>query len=202
VALSGLVAGFSERLLGWVGIDPDSSVPGAVLWTLSHGLAITASTVLLLTMFRLLAHPHVPRRSLVDGAILGAIGFELLKGAAYFLIGMTKEQPAFQEFGVALILLVWINYFSRLVMYAAAYAYTSPAAVDLRARESMRAPAAAIQEGGAAADEPAPSAVPESRVAPPEETGRTRKRAAVVGLLVGVAGVLAALVRRRERMAG
>jgi membrane protein len=128
VALSGLVAGFSEALLGWIGLDAGAFVPNAVLWLLSHLLAIAASTALLLTMFVLLTQPHVPRRSLVDGAILGAVGFEVLKSVAYFLIAQTKSQPAFQAFGVSLVLVVWINYFSRLVMFAAAYAYTSPGA--------------------------------------------------------------------------
>lgn len=152
VALSGLVAGFSERVLTWVGVDPESMVPNALLWLLGHGLAIAASTVLLLTMFRLLAEPHLPRRSLLGGAVVGAVGFELLKGLANFLIGLTKDQPSFQAFGVALILVVWINYFSRLVLYAAAFAYTSPAAVDQRARDAMRAPAAAIGNGDDTAD--------------------------------------------------
>ena len=93
--------------------------------------------MLLLTLFTLLAQPHVPRRSLLDGAILGAVGFEVLKGVAYFLIAQTKSQPAFQAFGVALVLLVWINYFSRLVLYAASYAYTSPAAARQRQAESL-----------------------------------------------------------------
>ena len=145
VALSGLVAGFSERLLDWVGADPDGVVPNALLWLLSHGLAIAASTVLLLTLFKLLAQPHVPRRSLLDGALLGAVGFELLKAAAYFLIAQTKGNPAFQVFGVSLILLIWINYFSRLVLYAASYAYTSPAAVRLREAESEPAEAEAAE---------------------------------------------------------
>jgi membrane protein len=92
---------------------------------------------LLLTLFTLLAQPHVPRRSLLDGAILGAVGFEVLKGVAYFLIAQTKSQPAFQAFGVALVLVVWINYFSRLVLFAASYAYTSPAAARKRQAESI-----------------------------------------------------------------
>ena len=152
VTLSGLVAGFSEQLLGWVGVDPDGAVPNATLWALSHGLAIAASTVLLLALFKLLAHPNLPPRSLFDGALLGAIGFEVLKGAAYFLIEQTKGNPAFQAFGVSLILVIWINYFSRLVMYAASYAHTSPAAVDLRAAESMPAPPAPSQDAAVVED--------------------------------------------------
>ncbi len=47
-------------------------------------------------------------------------------------------------FGVALILLVWINYFSRLVMYAAAWAYTATTALEQRTTEAIRAPGAAL----------------------------------------------------------
>lgn len=156
VALSGLVAGFSETVLGWFGVDPQAAMPNAILWVVSHGLAIAASTVLLLTLFTLLAQPHVPRRSLLDGALLGAIGFELLKTLAYFLIAQTKGQPAFQTFGVALILLVWINYFSRLVMYAASYAYTSPAAVRLREAEAAEAAEVTDEAEAEAADSARP----------------------------------------------
>jgi len=72
-----------------------------------------------------LARPALPRRSLVEGALLGALGFEVLKSLATVLIGHTHDQPAFQAFGVALVLLVWINYFSRLVLYGAAWAGTA-----------------------------------------------------------------------------
>jgi membrane protein len=160
VALSGLVAGFSESVLGWFGVDSDGTVPHVLLWLISHGLAIAASTALLLTLFTLLAQPHVPRRSLLDGAILGAVGFEVLKGVAYFLIAQTKSQPAFQAFGVALVLVVWINYFSRLVLYAASYAYTSPAAARKRQAESIAVAAestpvdATGEVGGAPVGEP------------------------------------------------
>ncbi|MGI8900532.1 MAG: YihY/virulence factor BrkB family protein [Nocardioides sp.] len=146
VALSAVVSGFSKRVITWLGFDAAGVLPEALLWVVAHGLAIVASTVLLLTMFKLLAQPHAPRSSLVRGALIGAIGFELLKALAGFLIGQTKGQPSFQAFGVALILVVWINYFSRLVMLAAAWAYTSSAAADQRARESLRAPAAALQQ--------------------------------------------------------
>ena len=77
-------------------------------------------------MFKLLVvESHVPRGALVRGALLGAVGFEVLKLGANLLLKQTQGNPAFQVFGVTLILLVWINYFSRLVMYAAAWAYTA-----------------------------------------------------------------------------
>ena len=147
VILSAAVSGSSGQILAWVGIDQHSTVPHVLLWLFGHALAIAASAVLLLAMFRYLAQPHLPRRALAEGALLGAVGFELLKSVATLLISHTRGQPAFQAFGVALILVLWINYFTRIVMYGAAWAYTHPLAAQARAAENTRAPAAALGDG-------------------------------------------------------
>lgn len=219
VALSGLVSGFSERVLTWLGFDPNSLAPNALLWLLAHGLAVAASTVLLLTMFRLLARPNLPRPAIVKGAVLGAVGFELLKGLAGLLIAQTKGQPAFQAFGVALILLVWINYFSRLVMLAASFAYTAPSAVERRASVQRRAPAAPFQDENQVqaslrsapphqldlAPQLGPAAGPKPDLGDRDRAGArtaTAPRARVLALssAVALAGVVAVAARRRGRM--
>jgi membrane protein len=158
VALSGAVTGFSTTILGWFGVDPSSTVPAVVLSLVGHALAIAASTALLMAMFRLLlVETHTPRRALIGGAFLGAVGFELLKLVANVLLAHTRGQAAFQAFGVALILLIWINYFSRLVMYSAAWAYTSPLALEQRTTEAMRAPGAALADATITTDPEAPA---------------------------------------------
>jgi membrane protein len=145
VALSGAVTGFSGAILGLVGIDSSALVPTAALGIVGHALAVAASAALLMTMFTLLlVESHVPRGALVRGAVLGAVGFEVLKLGANLLLKQTQGNPAFQAFGVALILLVWINYFSRLVMYASAWAYTASSALEQRTVEAMRAPGAVV----------------------------------------------------------
>ncbi len=132
VAVSGAVAGFSEQLIELVGlgvaVKPALVVLGVVV-------GVIASTVLFLALFRLLADPHTPRRSLLSGALLGAVGFEILKQLSTVLLKTTQNQPAFQAFGIALVLVVWISYFSRVVLYAAAWAHTSPAARAARVEE-------------------------------------------------------------------
>jgi membrane protein len=125
VGISGLVGRLSEQILDWMGLGPALQ---PLLWVLAVLVGLAASTVLFLALFRLLADPHTPRRSLLHGAVLGAIGFEILKQLSGLLLSSTEGQPAFQAFGIALILLVWINYFSRVVLYAAAWAHTSRAA--------------------------------------------------------------------------
>jgi membrane protein len=88
-------------------------------------VGMAASALLFFLMFRLLARPDLPAAALWSGAVLGAIGFEVLKQLSGVLLAATRGQPAFQAFGIALILLVWINYFSQVILYAAAWAHTS-----------------------------------------------------------------------------
>jgi membrane protein len=132
VGVSGLVGRMSEEIL-------EALELGAALrwlmWLLAILIGVVASTILFLALFRLLANPHTPKRSLLHGAVLGAIGFEVLKQLSGLLLAATKGQPAFQAFGIALILVVWISYTARVVMYAAAWAHTSPEARAQREEE-------------------------------------------------------------------
>ena len=125
VAVTGFVRGFSDVVLDFLGLD---STLGWVVGLVSIGIGLAANTLLFFLIFRLLADPDLPRRSMWSGALLGGIAFELLKLLSQYLLQATKDQPAFQAFGIALILVVWINYFSRVVLYAASWAYTTRAA--------------------------------------------------------------------------
>lgn len=146
VAVSGVISRFSKQLLDLIGLGVGLS---PLLQVVSVVVGIGASMVLFFALFKLLADPEVSRASLWSGALLGALGFEVLKQLSTLLISSTKSQPAFQAFGIALILVVWINYFSRVVMYAAAWAYTSRAA---------RAGHSDMQDGHAAKVAAAPEA--------------------------------------------
>ncbi len=196
--VSVVLSGAGDRLLRTdpgLGRHRPGRVPAALLLVvLGHALGIAASTVLLLAMFRLLVpESHVPRNALVRGALLGAVGFEVLKLLANLLIAQTKGQPAFQAFGIALVLLVWINYFSRLVMYAAAWAYTSPDALAVRTAEATRAPGA-VQTMGDADPVHAVAGGPAREVA---DDGARTWRVAVGAAAVG--GAAAWLVRGGRR---
>jgi membrane protein len=133
VAVAGFVTGFTDVILGW--IDFDSS-RGWLVDLLGRAIGFAANVLLFFTIFNLLARPHDPRRSLWSGALLGAIAFEILKVLSFLLFASTEGSPAFQTFGVALILLVWINYTSRGTLYSAAWAHTSAAAREIREREA------------------------------------------------------------------
>lgn len=146
VGVSSVVNLLSSFLLGLVGLDDDLAWALRLL-TVVIGLA--ASTVLFYALFRVLGRPLAPNRALWQGALLGAVGFEVLKQLSGVLIGSTQNQPAFAVFGVALVLLVWINYSARLILIAASWVHTSDGARLLRekrdAEEQARNSSTAVE---------------------------------------------------------
>ncbi len=176
VAVTGVVAGFSEDLLDWVGLSAEL---GWLVKLLTIALGLPANVLLFLVMFRLLAAPDIPFRALLSGAVFGAVGFEILKQASQLLIKSTEGQPAFQAFGIALILVVWINYSSRVTLYAAAWAWTHPLAVAERVVD----PAAPVQ------GPPLPS-IDELPTSGSDEAGSSRKGAFAAGAVAGAAAAV------------
>lgn len=188
VAVSGVVSSLSEQILELVGLGEELA-PLLTLLTVVIGLG--ANMLLYYALFRLLADPVTPKRSLWSGALLGAVGFEVLKRLSALLIASTKEQPAFQAFGIALVLVVWINYFSRVVMYAASWAHTSPEA---------RAQREAARLADRAVEGPQIDLAAAARTSPVAAAHRGRGRPAAT-FAAGAAsslGVLAWLSRRKS----
>lgn len=182
VAVTGFVRGFSDNVLDWIGV---SHQLGWLVWLLTLVLGLAANALLFYAMFVLLAEPRLGRRSLWGGAALGGVGFEVLKQLSGLLLATTTGKPAFQAFGIALILLVWINYFSRVTLYAAAFAVTAEperlAEADAAPVQGPRVPALAV--------------TPERRRTP---AAAFAAGAATMAVLGGMLGVLSGVLRRKK----
>jgi membrane protein len=137
VALSSAVVNLTELVLDLLMLDDVPGV-GVLMQVVGVLLAVAASTVLFFTIFRLLPTSQLPRSALVKGALAAALGFEVLKLLAATLIGLAADNPATAVLGISLVLLIWINYFSQVIMAGAAWAYTSPEAQRIRDREAER----------------------------------------------------------------
>jgi membrane protein len=137
VIAGGAITGFSGDVLDWLGLDKGLSW---LLYVLTRLVGWGINTVLFFVLFRLVGHVQVPARSLWVASAIGGFAFEILKAISLLLFHLARGNPAFQAFGVALVLLLWINYFARVVLYAAAWAYTSPAARELRLTEHHAPP--------------------------------------------------------------
>jgi membrane protein len=198
VGVTGAAVGWSDKVLDVLGADEELSWLVALLGPL---LGILTNTVLFYAFFRLLTRPRTPRRALWQGALLGGVAFEVLKQISSYLLAVTRNAPAFQAFGIALILLVWINYFSRVVVLAAAWAHTAPSARERAAAEAapLSADSLALRErveAARSAQLPPASPPREALVAAtPRRTADPR-----VAFAAGAAAALAlvAAIRRRS----
>lgn len=187
VAVSGVATKVATPILEYLGLGAGAA---PLLWVFALALGLGASALLFFAFFKLLASPEVPTRSLWSGAALGAVAFELLKQLSTVLLQATKEAPAVQAFGIALILVVWINYFSRVVVFAAAWAHTSPAA---RAAREARTVAEQTVEGPRIDLAAAAGVLP----SPPATASPGTPKAAFAAGAAAMLGVVAVVRRRR-----
>ncbi|MEU7111421.1 YhjD/YihY/BrkB family envelope integrity protein [Streptomyces sp. NPDC046182] len=128
VGLCSLAASWlGSTAVGWsadrVGISGEGAT-GILLQAASVAVAAVAGFLVLLYLLTLLPGVHPPRRRLVVAAVIGAIGFELLK----LLIGGYMRDVAgksmYGAFGVPVALLLWINFTAKLLLFCAAWTAT------------------------------------------------------------------------------
>lgn len=92
----------------------------AVLAPLQLLLAVVVSAVMFLWTMKLLPNRDVGWRPLVPGALLGAVGFEVLKvvGGIYVPRAVSSSSALYGSIGVVFALLAWLFFFGRLVVYS------------------------------------------------------------------------------------
>ncbi|WP_405929264.1 YihY/virulence factor BrkB family protein [Streptomyces griseus] len=123
VAVSSIGSMAVGRTADLIGI-PDGGAGGVLLRVAALAVAVVADFLLLLYLLTLLPGMEPPRRRLVVAALLGAVGFELLK----LLLGSYMREVAgksmYGAFGVPIALLLWINFTAKLLLFCAAWTAT------------------------------------------------------------------------------
>ena len=125
VALSSTVTTATGVLVDLLQLDDGTGVRW-VLRAAAVAMAVCTSAALVAVMFWRLSGVRIPRGRLVRGALLGGIAVEVLKIFATYLVGHTMDNPVYATFAVAVGLLVWINFVSRVTLLAAAWTATEP----------------------------------------------------------------------------
>jgi hypothetical protein len=123
--VSSLATAATTYALGAVGLE-ESTAATAVLKVLSVALAMVVDIVVFAILLSRLSGAQLSWRRVRSGAVLAAVGFELLKLVGTFLIGRTTQNPLYATFGVVVGLLVWIHFASRLLVFSAAWTATGP----------------------------------------------------------------------------
>ncbi|GAB3659400.1 YihY/virulence factor BrkB family protein [Actinocorallia lasiicapitis] len=102
----------------------DSKAGSFLLLLASPTIAIIFNTIIFLVLYTRLSGTNAHWRHVFKGAVLAAVGFEVLKTGAALLFGHVTRNPVYASFAVLIGLLIWMNLVSRLTFYAAAWTAT------------------------------------------------------------------------------
>ncbi|GAA3746685.1 YihY/virulence factor BrkB family protein [Streptomyces tremellae] len=158
IGLASLAAsGLGSTALGWtaerLGI-PEDGPTGVLLQGGSLLIAVLADFLLLLYVLTLLPRVRPKRRRLVVAALIGAVGFEVLKLLLGGYIKGVAGKSMYGAFGTPVALLLWINFTAKLLLVCAAWTATpskdEPSRVELNRREAEEHERAEAEEEAAA----------------------------------------------------
>ncbi|MET9676767.1 YihY/virulence factor BrkB family protein [Streptomyces sp. NPDC006482] len=128
VALCSLAASWlGSTTVGWtadrLGISGDGA-GGYLLQGAAVLVGVVADFLILLYILTLLPGVQPPRRRLVVAALIGAVGFELLKLLLGGYMRGVASKSMYGAFGTPIALMLWINFTAKLLLFCAAWTAT------------------------------------------------------------------------------
>jgi membrane protein len=139
---------------GWIAERIGMSGHAWVLVLAGFPVSVLADTAVMILLMRFLSGVHVPWRDLFQGALVGGVGFSLLKLCADALLLRLTANPLFASLAVVFGLLIWLNLIARLTLISAAWAANDVNAIhaDELPEPLSASPAVAIPATVAARD--------------------------------------------------
>jgi membrane protein len=161
---------FANAAVGWaadtVGIEGGAG--RALLFVAGLAIALLVNFLLLIYLLTRLPQVHPGRRAVVVAALIGAVGFELLKFLLTGYLQGVAAKSMYGAFAVPVAVVLWINLMARLLLYCAAWTATAVQSGEAAVDESSGpggSPAVGDAPQGAMSDGGAPAAPP--RTVPP-----------------------------------
>lgn len=154
------VSTVASAAVGWLTRQIGLSQHGwgsVVLQIVAFLVAVAADFLVLLYVLTLLPGVEPPRRRLLVAALIGAVGFELLKLLLSGYIQGVATKSMYGAFGVPVALLLWINFTAKLLLYCAAWTATrvEPDTVGAGEGDGEDGPGRRLRGGGGDASGPA-----------------------------------------------
>ena len=142
IALLAVLTSTVGAAAGWIAQSSGLPGDGWVIGLADFALSVLADTALMMVLLRVVSGVRATWRDLSQGALVGGVGFTVLKLSAATLLPRLTSNPLFASFAVVVGLLVWINLIAQLTLISAAWAAND---ID-RIRGGVGAPATARSE--------------------------------------------------------
>lgn len=132
LVLSSVASSVTTQLVKLLGAD---QLPGAFILfkVIAVAAALLADIVLFYFIISVVPGQSIGFKAALPGALLGAVGIEVLKIVATFYLPKVAASPAAGVFGSILVLLVAINLMCQLVLFVITWTATSPKIERLQA---------------------------------------------------------------------
>ncbi len=139
-AITGLASGFAATVLDFVGLGGQTWAR-VLLQVLGIVLGLVANWLIFLWIIARLPREHATFRSAARAAVLGAVGFEILKNVITIYLKTVAESPTGRIIGPFVGLMVFAFFVSRLILFVTAWAATSK---ENEARQPIPVPGPAV----------------------------------------------------------
>jgi membrane protein len=123
-AITGIASGATRAVLGFVGLA-DQVWAQVLLVVLGVLLGLLANWLIFLWVIARLPRQHATLRSAARAALLGAVGFEVLKQVMNIYLGTVSTSPTGAVIGPFVGLLVFVFFVSRFLLFVTAWAATA-----------------------------------------------------------------------------
>ena len=121
VLLSAVLTTVVGVAAGWIAERIGMSGQGWILVVAGFPVSVLLDTGLMMLLIRVLSGVPVPWRALYQGALVGGVGFSLLKVFADALLARLTANPLFASIAIVFGLLIWLNLIARLTLVSAAW---------------------------------------------------------------------------------
>jgi membrane protein len=135
IALSAVLTSGVSSGAGWIAQRIGLPGQGWILTLAALAVSVLADTGLMMILLRVLSGVPLPWRALAEAALVGGIGFSLLKVSATTLLPRVTANPLFASIAIVVGLLFWLNLIARLTLVSAAWAANE---VEIRGGELDR----------------------------------------------------------------
>ena len=122
--LTSLSAALTDDVLDWLGVGHIGWL-SPVLRLIPVIVSIGAGWLLFLYLYAVLPETRVPWKIVRQGALIGAIGLAILQYLTSFLVARFSNSPAALIFGPVIALMLFFNFFARLILLVAAWIATA-----------------------------------------------------------------------------
>jgi len=122
IALFAVLTSVIGAAAGWIAQGIGMSGEGWIVILAGFVVSVLADTALMIVLLRVVSAVSVPWHDLRQGALVGGVGFSLLKISASALLPRLTANPFFASFAIVVGLLIWLNLIARLVLISAAWA--------------------------------------------------------------------------------